>query len=108
MSDADWVKFLLGLVITLLCSWGSYVAGVRGKMSGTACAKNQEQCKREFTAILNGIKAKQDELSARQDKLDDEIGKKLDILFRMLRATILRLPIDESTKAEILNERGSK
>jgi hypothetical protein len=108
MSDADWIKFLLGAIITLICSWVSYIAGARGKMTEASCAKCQDTCKRELNALLDAIKAKQDELSARQDKSDDEIGKKLDILFRMLRATILRLPIDENIKTEILNERGSK
>lgn len=108
MNDADWIKFLLGLLVTLACSCGSYIAGARGKMTAPACAKSQEQCKRELTALLDGIRAKQAELSARQDELDDDIGKKLDILFRMLRATIMRLPIDEDKKAEIINERGSK
>lgn len=108
MSDADWIKFLLGLIITLLCSWASYIAGARGKMTAAACSKCQDICKREMLAIINGVKEKQEELRARQTELDGEISKKLDLVFRMLRAAISHLPIAAEKRVEILNERGTE
>jgi hypothetical protein len=115
MTDADWVKFLLGVIFTMLCSGGSYLLGARGKMSITACAKCQDACrkekeadKKEMVGLMVQVQAKQAELSARQDELDDENGKKLDLVFRMLRATIMHLPIDADKKAEIINERTGK
>jgi hypothetical protein len=107
MTDADWIKFLLGVISTVVFSTLSYLAGAKGKMTAAACAKCQDACKREMLAIMEGIRTKQAELSIRQDELDHDIGKKLDLLFRMLRATIMRLPIDEDKKAEIINDRGS-
>jgi len=108
MSDADWIKFLLGVILTMACSGGSYFLGARGKVTVKACTTCQEICKRERRVEMDNIKARQAELSIRQDELDDDISKKLDLVFRMLRATIMHLPIDADKKAEIINERGSK
>lgn len=108
MADADWIKFLLGIIFTMLCSGGSYLLGARGKMTTVACKTCQDICKREMVVAMDNLRARQAELSTRQDELDDELGKKLDLVFRMLRATIMHLPIDADKKTEIINERGGK
>jgi uncharacterized membrane protein (DUF106 family) len=107
MDDAAWVKFLLGAIITLICSWLSYIAGARGKMTEASCAKCQDTCKREMLGMINALKEKQAELKDRQSELDDEISKKLDLVFRMLRAVISHLPIAAEKRVEILNEKGN-
>lgn len=106
MSDAEWIKFLLGVIFTLLCSVGSYLAGARGKMTTTACKACQDICKREMLVAMDNIRAKQAELSTRQDELDEEISRKLGHVFEMLRAAIMHLPIPETEKIKIINNKG--
>lgn len=106
MTDADWIKFLLGVMFTLLCSGGSYLLGARGKMTITACKTCQEICKREMVVAMDNIRARQAELSTRQDELDDEISRKLGQVFEMLRAAIMHLPIPETEKIKIINNKG--
>ena len=106
MSDADWIKFLLGVIFTLLCSVGSYLAGARGKMTKTDCKACQDICKREMIVAMDNIRAKQAELSTRQDELDEEISRKLGQVFEMLRAAIMHLPIPETEKIKIINNKG--
>lgn len=101
MNEADWIKFLLGVIMTMLCSAFAYYQGAKGKQSIDGCTTCREDCRRD-------VQAKIDALKARQDALDDEISEKLDIVFQMLRAAIQFLPIDEREKVNILNTRGKK
>jgi hypothetical protein len=86
MNDADWIKFLLGVIFTMLCSGGSYLLGARGKMTTTACKACQDICKREMAVAMDYIRGRQAELSTRQDEFDDDVSRKLDLVFSMLRA----------------------
>jgi hypothetical protein len=97
MNDADWIKFLLGVMFTLLCSWGSYMAGARGKMSVSQCAKCQALCQE-----------KRDELAKSQDKLAASLYKKNEILFRMVRALVVHSSIPKDEQEKILNDREAK
>lgn len=102
--ESSLISIIGGIVLLALGYW----LGGRGKQTVVACTACQDACRKDMQGELNGIKAKQAELSARQDERDDEMGKKLDIVFRMLRQAIMYLPINEKEKAEIINERGGK
>lgn len=108
MSEADWIKFLLGLIITLLCSWASYIAGARGKMSASECAKCQSTCQKEMIARIEAEAAKRIELSLSQDKRSDSLDKKNEILFRMVRALVVHSNIPKDEQEKILNDREVK
>jgi len=95
---------LTGLEITLgglcLTAVGGWISSLRS-VSSSDCEKCRTACAKQMTDRIDAIQN-------RQDELDDEIGKKLDIVFRMLRAAVQFLPIGEKEKAEIINERGTK
>jgi hypothetical protein len=108
MDAAIWVQILGGILGALLVGAIGFWLGGRSKQTVAGCVKCQGDCKKDLQGVIDAIKAKQAELSARQDALDDEVSRKLDIVFRMLRAAIQFLPISEKEKAEIINERGGK
>jgi hypothetical protein len=108
MNDADWIKFLLGVMFTLLCSWGSYMAGARGKMSVSQCAKCQALCQEKMIARIDAEAAKRDELAKSQDKLAASLYKKNEILFRMVRALVVHSSIPKDEQEKILNDREAK
>jgi len=108
MNDADWIKFLLGLIITLLCSWASYVAGARGKMSVSECKRCQVTCQDKMIARIEAEAAKRIELSLSQDKLAASLDKKNEILFRMVRALVVHSSIPKDEQEKILNDREAK
>lgn len=85
-----------------------YVIGMRGKMTMADCQRCQGACTERVQAKIDAVAAKYAELCARQDRVDANIDAKLDILFRMVRAIVMHLPIDERTKSEIINERAGK
>lgn len=97
--EAALTSILGGIVLLALGYW----LGGRGKQTVTACAACQETCKEKMAGELNAIRARQAELSARQDELDDEISRKLDGVYVMLRTAVQFLPISEREKAEIIN-----
>jgi hypothetical protein len=109
MSDADWIKFLLGLIITLLCSWASYAAGARGKMSVSECKKCQGACQEKIIARIEAEATKRIELALSHDKLASDLAQKNNILFRMVRALIIHnKDMTDEEKEATLNDRGSK
>ena len=109
MSDADWIKFLLGLVITLLCSWGSYMVGARGKMSVSECNKCQVACQEKMTARIEAEANKRSELAAIIDKLASDISEKNNVLFRMVRGLVVHnKDMTNEEKESILNDRGAR
>lgn len=99
-------------LIGILTSGGGacigYVIGMRGKMTMADCQRCQGACTERVQAKIDAVAAKYAELCARQDRVDANIDAKLDILFRMVRAIVMHLPIDERTKSEIINERAGK
>lgn len=105
MTEADWIKFLLGVIVTMLCTAWAYYQGAKGKQSVAGCTACQDACKMETRVLIDAVKAKQAELERRQDELDEALAKKLDLVFRMLRAAIMHLPIDEREKINIINTR---
>lgn len=99
---------LVGLLITGGGGVAGYIVGMRGKMTVADCQKCQAACSERMHAKLEALAAKYSELSTHQARLDDRIEGKLDILFRMVRAIVMHLPIDAETRTEILNERRTK
>lgn len=100
--ESSLISIIGGIVLLALGYW----LGGRGKQTVVACTACQDACRKDMQGELNGIKAKQAELSSRQDELDDDINAKLDLLFSMLRAVIVHLPIDEKEKIKIINGKG--
>jgi hypothetical protein len=98
------VASLVGGVGTI----AGYVIGMRGKMTAAECLRCRGECSERVQAKIDAVAAKYAELSLRQDRVDKSIDDKLDILFRMVRAIVMHLPIDAETKAEIINERSGK
>lgn len=106
MTEADWIKFLLGLIITLFCSWASYVAGSRGKMSVAECSKCQGACQEKIIARIETEATKRIELALSHDKLASDIGQKNNMLFRMVRGLIIHnKDMTDEEKEAILNDR---
>lgn len=99
---------LIGIIITGGGACIGYVLGMRGKMTMADCQKCQAICSERVQTKIDAVAAKYTELSLRQDRVDASIDNKLDILFRMVRAIVMHLPIDSETKAEIINDRGKK
>lgn len=99
------------LVVAMIGGVGTvvgYVIGMRGKQSVVECDKCRVECSKSLQEKFDGLSAKYSELSLRQDKGDSSIDVKLDILFRMVRAIVMHLPIDAEEKAHIVNDRGGK
>lgn len=99
---------LIGIIITGGGACIGYFVGMRGKMTMADCQKCQAICSERVQTKIDAVAAKYAELSLRQDRVDASIDNKLDILFRMVRAIVMHLPIDSETKAEIINDRGGK
>lgn len=99
---------LIGIIITGGGACIGYFVGMRGKMTMADCQRCQGACAERVQAKIDAVAAKYSELCARQDRVDANIDSKLDILFRMVRAIVMHLPIDERTKSEIINERAGK
>lgn len=99
---------LIGVLIAGGGSCLGYVIGMRGKMTLSDCQRCQGACSERMQVKLDAMASKCAELSTRQDRLDTGIDDKLDILFRMVRAIVMHLPIDAETKSEIINERAGR
>ena len=99
---------LIGIIITGGGACIGYVLGMRGKMTMADCQKCQAVCSERIQTKIEAVAAKYAELSLRQDRVDASIDNKLDVLFRMVRAIVMHLPIDSETKAEIINDRGAR
>lgn len=106
MNDADWIKFLLGALITLICSWASYAAGTRGKMSVSECKRCQAACQKDIITRIDAEATKRIELSLNHDKLASDLSQKNNILFRMVRALIIHnKDMTDEEKEATLNDR---
>ena len=101
-------QILAGILGTIIVGAIGYAVGMRGKMTTSDCQKCQTACSERMQIKLDAMAAKYAELSLHQDRIDASIDQKLDILFRMVRAIVMHMPIDPETKAEIINERGGK
>lgn len=99
---------LVGIIITGGGACVGYVLGMRGKMTMADCQRCQGACSERIQSKIDAVAAKYADLCARQDRVDANIDQKLDILFRMVRAIVMHLPIDAETKAEIINERAGR
>ena len=99
---------LVGIIIACGGSFLGYVIGMSGKMTMADCQRYQGACTERVQAKIDAVDAKYAELCARQDRVDANIDAKLDILFRMVRAIVMHMPIDAETKAEIINERAGR
>lgn len=109
MTDADWIKFLLGVIFTLLCSWGSYMAGARGKMSVSDCSKCQAACQKEITTRIEAEATKRSALALSYDKFVSDMSEKNNKLFRMVRGLIIHnKDMTDEEKEAILNDRGAR
>lgn len=108
MDATIWVQILGGILGTIVVGAICFWLGGRDKQSITACNAICAARDKQRDLDREKLERAQAELSCRQDDLDDENGRKLDIVFRMLRAAIQFLPISEKEKAEIINERGGK
>lgn len=84
-----------GLALTALGGW---VASWRGQ-SKSDCAKCQTECRAAVQAQLDRIAREQDELAG-------EVARKIDILFRMVRALIVHSDIPRDEQERLLNDRG--
>lgn len=99
---------LIGIIITGGGACIGYILGMRGKMTMADCQRCQAACSERMQAKIDAVAVKYAEMSARQDRVDASIDNKLDILFRMVRAIVMHMPIDAETKAEIINERAGR
>lgn len=99
---------LIGVIIAGGGSCLGYVVGMRGRMTLAECQKCQATCAERMQTKLDAVSAKYAELSLHQDRIDASLDTKLDILFRMVRAIVMHLPIDADEKAKIVNERSGK
>lgn len=99
---------LVGIIIAGGGSCLGYVFGTRGKMTLTDCQRCQGACSERMQVKIDAVASKYAELSTRQDRVDASIDNKLDILFRMVRAIVMHMPIDAETKSEIINERAGR
>lgn len=84
-----------GLAFTALGGW---VASWRGQ-SKSDCAKCQTECRAAVQAQLDRIAREQDELAG-------EVARKIDVLFRMVRALIVHSDIPRDEQERLLNDRG--
>ena len=84
-----------GLALTALGGW---VASWRGQ-SKSDCAKCQTECRAAVQAQLDRITREQDELAG-------EVARKIDVLFRMVRALIVHSDIPRDEQERLLNDRG--
>lgn len=84
-----------GLALTALGGW---VASWRGQ-SKSDCAKCQTECRAAVQAQLDRIAREQDELAG-------EVARKIDMLFRMVRALIVHSDIPRDEQERLLNDRG--
>lgn len=84
-----------GLALTALGGW---VASWRGQ-SKSDCAKCQTECRAAVQAQLDRIAREQDELAG-------EVARKIDVLFRMVRALIVHSDIPRDEQERLLNDRG--
>jgi len=101
-------QILVAAMIGGVGTIAGYVIGMRGKMTLSDCQRCQGACSERMQVKLDAMESKYSELSTRQDRLDTGIDDKLDILFRMVRAIVMHLPIDAETKSEIINERAGR
>ena len=99
---------LIGILVSLIGAMVGYFVGMRGKMTMADCQRCQGACAERVQSKIDAVAAKYAELVARQDRVDASIDAKLDILFRMVRAIVMHLPIDAETKSEIINERAGR
>lgn len=99
---------LIGIIITGGGACIGYFVGMRGKMTMADCQRCQGACAERVQSKIDAVAAKYTDLCARQDRVDASIDAKLDILFRMVRAIVMHLPIDAETKSEIINERAGR
>lgn len=99
---------LIGVLISGGGACIGYIIGMRGKMTMADCQRCQGACAERVQAKIDAVAAKYADLCARQDRVDASIDNKLDILFRMVRAIVMHMPIDAETKAEIINERAGR
>lgn len=84
-----------GLALTALGGW---VASWRGQ-SKSDCAKCQTECRA-------AVKAQLDRIAREQDELAGEVARKIDVLFRMVRALIVHSDIPRDEQERLLNDRG--
>ena len=93
---------LTGLEISLgglaLTALGGWIASWRGQ-SKSDCAKCQTECRAAVQAQLDRIAREQDELAG-------EVARKIDVLFRMVRALIVHSDIPRDEQERLLNDRG--
>ena len=93
---------LTGLELTLggvaLTALGGWIASWRGQ-SQSGCAKCQAACRAAVQAQLDRIAREQDELAG-------DVARKIDILFRMVRALIVHSDIPRDEQERLLNDRG--
>lgn len=93
---------LTGLEISLgglaLTALGGWIASWRGQ-SKSDCAKCQTECRAAVQAQLDSIAREQDELAG-------EVARKIDVLFRMVRALIVHSDIPRDEQERLLNDRG--
>ena len=93
---------LTGLEISLgglaLTALGGWIASWRGQ-SKYDCAKCQTECRAAVQAQLDRIAREQDELAG-------EVARKIDVLFRMVRALIVHSDIPRDEQERLLNDRG--
>lgn len=101
-------QVLVGALIGGAGTVVGYVIGMRGKQSIVMCDKYRGECAKSMQEKFDALQSRYLELSMRQDSGISALDDKLDILFRMVRAIVMHLPIDPDTKAEIINQRGGK
>ena len=84
-----------GAALTALGAWASSWRG----QSKADCTKCQTECRAQVQAQLDRIAREQDELAG-------EVARKIDILFRMVRALIVHSDIPRDEQERLLNDRG--
>lgn len=101
MDAATWVQILAGTLGGIVIGGVGYLYGSSGKQSILAC---DQRCKDR------DIVRKEERAALERQISENKAAQSCDtaLIMRMLRAVIMHLPLSDSEKADIINDRGGK
>jgi hypothetical protein len=99
MDATAWAQLLASVLGGILIGGLGYLYGSKGKQSVIAC---DERCKARDAA------REKERLALERQIAKNEATQSTDtaLIMRMLRAVIMHLPLSDTEKADIINDRG--